>query len=56
MYRNDLYDKKGFVVKTVRLNGIETANVKPSLDELSQFNVGGHDGLQLDVTAMSQES
>ncbi|KAJ1301230.1 hypothetical protein OPQ81_003639 [Rhizoctonia solani] len=59
VFMNDTY-KDGFIEKDIRLTGIQTDNVNPTLDEIAQFaGVHGEDGAHrgdLDLSAIAEAS
>ncbi|KAB5588249.1 Transcription elongation factor SPT5 [Ceratobasidium theobromae] len=57
VFMNDTY-KDGFIEKDIRLSGIQTDNVNPTLDEIAQFaGTHGEDGApDVDLSAIAEAS
>jgi transcription elongation factor SPT5 len=58
VFMNDTY-KDGFIEKDIRLSGIQTDNINPTLDEIAQFaRVHGEDGApgDVDLSAIAEAS
>ncbi|KAF8717204.1 Transcription elongation factor SPT4, partial [Rhizoctonia solani] len=58
VFMNDTY-KDGFIEKDIRLSGIQTDNINPTLDEIAQFaRIHGEDGApgDVDLSAIAEAS
>ncbi|KAI3653726.1 hypothetical protein MP228_001673 [Amoeboaphelidium protococcarum] len=53
LFRGEQFDQNGFMIKTIKMNGVDTQNISPSLDEIAKFNSVLSDGEKIDLNTVN---